>query len=260
MLQSFLGGELFGDIFGPRPINMLALHGWMRDHTDYAGILPEAIESNLASSTGCCGILAPDLPGFGATPPPATAWGSKEYADLVARLLDAEIGEPVVVIGHSFGGRVAVRLAVGRPDLVSSLVLTGAPLARVTQDSGHGKRRRTTPAYRLGRKLNKIGIINDRRMEGLRRKYGSYDYAHATGIMRNILVRLLAENYEDDLSAIACPTEVVWGEDDRDVPLEVARVIAKTISGATLTVLPGVGHLVPVEAAGALWKAACNLL
>jgi pimeloyl-ACP methyl ester carboxylesterase len=262
MLRSFLGGELFGEVFGSQPIKMLALHGWGRDHSDYAGILPKATEgeSRAESLASRCGLLVPDLPGFGVTPPPAAAWGSEEYAGLMARLLDTEVGEPVVVIGHSFGGRVAVRLAASRPDLVRSLVLTGAPLARATHNVGSGKRRRIVPAYRLGRRLYRTGIINEDRMESLRRKYGSYDYVHATGIMREILVRLLAENYTDDLAAISCPTELVWGADDREVPLGVAREIAKAIPGATLRVLPGAGHLVPVEAAGALWEAAYNLL
>ncbi len=264
MLRSFLGGELFGEIFGVQPIKVLALHGWGRDHSDYAALLSKAADDKAAALASNCGILAPDLPGFGATPPPVTAWGSKEYADLMARLLDSEAGEPVVVIGHSFGGRVAVRLAVSRPDLVRSLVLTGAPLVRTAQLGNSGKRRRkqggVTLAYRLGRRLYKIGIISDDYMEKLRRKYGSYDYAHATGVMREILVRQLGENYADDLMGIACPTWLVWGMEDREVPLEIAREVDKMIPGATLTELPGVGHLVPVEAADALWKVACKLL
>ncbi|HMO11870.1 MAG TPA: alpha/beta fold hydrolase, partial [Actinotalea sp.] len=61
-------------------------------------------------------------------PPPPTGWGTVEYADHLAEAL-AGTG-PYVVLGHSFGGRVAVRLAVRHPHLVRSLVVTGAPLVR----------------------------------------------------------------------------------------------------------------------------------
>src|SRR5437764_447469 len=67
--------------------------------------------------------VALDLPGFGATPPPASAWGSADYATAVADAID----EPMVILGHSLGGRVAAYLAALRPDLVRALVLTGAP-------------------------------------------------------------------------------------------------------------------------------------
>lgn len=264
MLRSFIGGDLFGEIFGSYPIKVLALHGWGRDHSDYATLLSRIAEDKEAALASDCGILVPDLPGFGATPPPVTAWGSQEYADLMARLLDSEVGEPVVVIGHSFGGRIAVKLAASRPDLVRSLVLTGAPLVRTAHLGNSGRQRRkqgrVAPVYRLGRRLYKMGIISEGYMENLRRKYGSYDYAHATGVMREILVRLLAENYADDLVGIACPTWLVWGAEDREVPLEVAMEVDKMIPETTLTELPGVGHLVPVEAGDALWEVVCKLL
>ena len=60
--------------------------------------------------------VALDLPGFGAAPPPPEPWGTPQYADALSPLLD-ELG-PVVVLGHSFGGRVAIELAHRRPDAV----------------------------------------------------------------------------------------------------------------------------------------------
>ena len=72
-------------------------------------------------------MIALDLPGFGRSAPPDAPWGAADYAEAVVPVLDA-MTRPVVVVGHSFGGRVAVTLAAERPDDVGALVLTGVPL------------------------------------------------------------------------------------------------------------------------------------
>src|SRR5579863_9448521 len=99
MLRSFEGGDLFGDLWGSTPPRVLALHGWRRSHDDFTGVIGPG------SSAGACDGVAVDLPGFGASPPPPEAWGSAEYAALVARMLESVgVGSaeaPVVVLGHS---------------------------------------------------------------------------------------------------------------------------------------------------------------
>jgi pimeloyl-ACP methyl ester carboxylesterase len=66
--------------------------------------------------------------------------------------------------------------------------------------------------------------------------------------MRGVLVASLGERYTEDMAAIDCPVQLVWGEQDTEVPLEVAVRAQGIFPRATLTVLPGVGHLVPTEA------------
>ena len=130
MLRSLAGGRLFGEVTGDGPPTVLALHGWRRTHGDFSAVLapPDGTSGERPGDDGRpLDAVAPDLPGFGATPAPAEAWGSSEYAACVAELLDDMAG-PVVVIGHSFGGRVAVQLAAARPEAVRALVLTGVPL------------------------------------------------------------------------------------------------------------------------------------
>jgi len=63
-------------------------------------------------------------------PGAAEAWGAREYAALLNETLPEMTDRPVLAVGHSFGGRVAVCAAAARPDLFSGLVLTGVPLIR----------------------------------------------------------------------------------------------------------------------------------
>jgi pimeloyl-ACP methyl ester carboxylesterase len=232
---------LYGETWGDEPPVAVALHGWRRTHADFAASLgPAAPEGPLA-------CLAPDLPGFGATPAPPVPWGSAEYAAAVARLLEETGGptspQPLVVVGHSLGGRIAVRLAAARPDLVSALVLSGAPLV-----SRAGRRRRPPVAFRVARALHRAGLVGDERMERARQRRGSADYRAAQGVMRQVLVRLVNENYDDALAAVRCPVELVWGDDDVEAPVETARALEGAIPQARLTVCANAGHLLPISA------------
>ena len=235
MLKAFADGRLFGAAHGGGPPWVLALHGWARTHRDFDATL-----------TGMDAI-AVDLPGFGAAPPPPQAWGAAGYADAVAAVLE-EMAVPVVVLGHSFGGRVALHLAAAHPDRVGGLVLTGVPLVRRPGVPA----RRPALVYRLGRGLHRRGLLGERRMEALRQRYGSADYRAAHGVMRQVHVRAVNETYEDQLASVACPVELVWGDDDAEVPLAVAEAAMSRLGQATLTVVPGAGHLVPLTAPGEL--------
>ena len=242
MLRTLPGGALFGEAWGEATPQVVALHGWRRTHADFAASLgPSAREGPLAT-------LAPDLPGFGATPPPAAAWGSEQYAEAVAPLLPESTGTAgMVVVGHSLGGRVAVRLAAAYPERVGALVLCGAPLVRTA-----GRGRRPPAAFRAARLLHGAGLIGDARMERARRRHGSADYRAAHGVMRDILVRLVNEDYDDALGVLRCPVELLWGDDDADAPLATARALEATVPNAHLEIVPGAGHLIPLTAPDAL--------
>ena len=89
-------------------------------------------------------------------------------------------------------------------------------------------------------------------MEALRRRHGSPDYRAATGVMRDVFVRVLHEGYRQAMAGISCPVDLVWGEADAETPLEVAQRAVGLFPSASLTVLDGIGHLVPTEAPDAL--------
>jgi pimeloyl-ACP methyl ester carboxylesterase len=240
-LRSYLDGRVFAEVAntpgaaGATGPLVVGLHGWGRDYRDFSGVL-----------AGYPHLLI-DLPGFGVSPPPTATWGAADYAACVAAVLDehgaaAQAGPPVL-IGHSFGGRVAVCLAASRPDLVGALVLCGVPLLR---SPGDGK----TPAgYRLARKARQMGLMSERRFEAMRRARGSADYNAAAGVMRSVLVRVVNESYDGELAAIACPVALLWGGNDRAVPpamVEKASRLLRTCT--TAEVVEGVGHDVHLEA------------
>ena len=239
-LRAFANGALFADATGSGPPRVIALHGWARRGADFRQVL-EGLDA-----------LAVDLPGFGASPPPEAVIGADGYATVLAGLLDG-MDRPPVLVGHSFGGRVAVCLAARYPDRVGPLVLTGAPLLRL------GPGRQPSLGYRWMRALNRMGMVSDGRMERIRQEKGSADYRAASGVMRDILVKAVHESYEPQLKALKSPVSLLWGEADSEVPVEVARRAVEMITGAggeaELEVLAGIGHFLPVQAPNALRRA-----
>ncbi len=248
MLKSFAGGQVFGSTWGPRPATVLALHGWQRTHQDFSSVFAP---TGGPADDGP-GALAVDLFGFGATPAPPEPWGSAEYAAHLVALFEEPgvLADRVVLVGHSFGGRVAVPLVGLVPDRIERLVLTGVPLL-----DRQGRRARPALTYRLIRRLHALGVVGEKRMEAMRNRYGSPDYRAAQGVMRAVFVRLLAEQYTAGMAAIGCPVDLVWGENDTEVPPEVAERALGLFPSAALTVLAGVGHLTPTEAPEALRRA-----
>ena len=236
-LSSFADGSLFGTRFGTAAPRVVALHGWGRSHQDFASSL-EGLDA-----------ISVDLPGFGVSPVPSEAGGASMYANLVAPILDI-CDTPVILVGHSFGGRVAVHLAEQRPAAIGGIVLTGVPLL-------HRAHRRARPAlpYRFGRLLNGWGLLSDGFLEGLRDKYGSADYRAVSGVMRDILVTVVNESYEQQLRSISAPVDLVWGDGDDAAPPEIAARAEALLADARLTLLGGIDHFVPTTAPFALREA-----
>jgi pimeloyl-ACP methyl ester carboxylesterase len=220
-LTALLDGAVLAERSGDEP-RVLALHGWGRTRADWAPVL-----AGVPS-------LAVDLPGFGASPPPPGPWGSPEYAALLAPLLS---DGGWTVVGHSFGGRVAVQLAAGWPDLVDRVVLTGVPLLRRTSSA------KPPFAFRAAKWLHAKGLVSDARMEEERRKRGSADYRAAEGVMRDTLVTLVNEDYRDLLPSVTAPVAMVWGAGDTAAPLDMAREAVALFPHGELVVSETSGHL-----------------
>ena len=147
-------------------------------------------------------------------PRPTPSWSASVLGDMES---------PVVVLGHSFGGRVALHLAVQRPESVRALVLTGVPMLHPL-----GRRdARPRPGVQGDPAPAPLRLVSDEAMEAARQRYGSADYRAAQGVMRQVLVRAVNETYEAQLDAVRCPVHLVWGADDTAAPLEVAERAAR---------------------------------
>ena len=181
-----------------------------------------------------------DFPGFGDAPPPQDGWTTADYADLMARFLDARpTSVPTVWIGHSFGGRVGIQLAARRPELVTRLVLIAA--AGLQRRRSLVERTRIAAKIRTFKTLKHLAPVTGMDVDKLRERFGSSDYK-AAGNMRDTLTKVVSEDLSNVAARITCPTRLLYGEHDTETPPEIGQRLAAMIPGAELSVLPGQDH------------------
>ncbi|MCQ3813670.1 MAG: alpha/beta hydrolase [Acidimicrobiia bacterium] len=213
-------------------VPVVYLHGWGRSRQDFAAIARQRPG------------MAIDLPGFGSSPPPPAAMGSRDYATHVLEASKQWAGsEPLLIVAHSFGGRIGLQMAASAPAAVRGLIIAGVPLfrnhsrrkpsRRKPSKRNHSKRKPPL-RYRTIRTFHKLKVTSDSQLERARLKYGSADYVAATGVMREVFVEVVNESYEPQLTQIRCPTAFVWGTFDTAAPLSHARRAHQMVAGSTL--------------------------
>jgi pimeloyl-ACP methyl ester carboxylesterase len=228
------GATLVDEISGePSSRHILFLHGWGANRESLRGI------ATLFQHTHAVHLF--DLPGFGDAPAPPDSWGTIEYADLVQQYILEKLPGTIVLVGHSFGGRVSIRLASRRLAQIRDLVLMGVPgLPQPALSRGRVRRWGVRTLRRLLLVLKPL--VGDRGLRWHTGRFGSKDY-QAAGPLRPVLVRTVNEDLTESAKAIACPTLLIWGTDDTETPPWLAEGYARLLGErATLRLLPHKDH------------------
>lgn len=210
---------------------VVLLHGW-----GAASATMALVHDDLARRYD---VTAIDLPGHGRSGFPPTAWGTADYTACVLDVMNAlGIGRPHI-IGHSFGGRIALDLAARHPDRIHKLVLVSSAGLRPPRSVGYYLR---TGAARVARAVARVGGARGRAVrDRVYSKVASPDYAQA-GPMRATFVKVVNEDLTALLPSIQSPTQLIWGSHDTETPLAMARRMARLIPHASLAVISGAGH------------------
>ncbi|MEX0778651.1 MAG: alpha/beta hydrolase [Balneolales bacterium] len=224
---------------------LLMLHGW-GSSSDV--MMPLA---GKFSKTHNC--IIPDLPGFGSTPAPETAWSVDDYSDFVLRFMkDLDINAPDV-LAHSFGGRIMLKLCA-RPGMekhFGKIIITG----------GAGMKPRRKASFYLKKYIAKTikapfmvlpPSLREPSLSWLRKTWvwkalGSGDYQKLQGVMRETFVKTVSEHLEPCLPRIRQEILLLWGENDEATPLYQGRRIEQGIPSAALVTIKQAGHYAFLE-------------
>lgn len=219
---------------------VLLLHGWGSSLEPYRQLI------NLLSKKYF--VIALDMPGFGKTAEPTRPFDVDDYVDFVLEFLKRFPISKLSLVGHSFGGRVIIKMANrALPFAVDKIVLIDS--AGIKPQGSKKKSLRQT-CYKIGKWFatrKPIAKLFPGLLEKLRTKFGSADYAAASPMMRQCLVKVVNEDLRHLLPGIKAPTLLVWGENDTATPLSDAKIMEAEIPGAGLAVIKNAGHFSFVE-------------
>lgn len=214
----------YGD--GTKPI--VFLHGWGQN-IDMMKPVGDKFRKNNR-------IIIVDLPGFGMSDEPSTVWSLHDYVECIRDLLnELNVNNPIL-IGHSFGGKISLLYASKYK--VKKLVLFGSPFKREIK--------KLSLKTKILKFLKKVPVIN--KLEGFAKKHiGSIDYRNASEIMRKIMVEHVNLDIEKEVKKIKCPTLMIWGTKDKEVPIERAYELEKLIKDSGVVYYEGCSHYAYLE-------------
>lgn len=217
--------------------NIILLHGW---EARVERLRPLQVE---LTSRGW-NIVNLKLPGFDLAAP-EKPWGLEEYGNFVLAHAKKTWGdEPFALFGHSFGGRIAIFLAVAKPKNLSHLILC-APggLSRPSLL----KRAPLWLAAKIGKLIFTVvpgGLVVKKSLYKLAREH---DYEKTTGVMRETFKKIVKQKLKPKLKEINIPTLLLWGTADKMTPYKDALLTENLLPKVKLVSFDNVGHRLPYE-------------
>lgn len=227
---------------------VLMLHGWGSSVVPFTNII------NLLSTK--YRVIAVDFPGCGKSETMKEPWTVDTYADFTVKLCKELYIENPILIGHSHGGRVIMKL-VGEKMIEPKKVIFLDSAGLIPKKSL--KKKMKIASFKFIKRVLTLPLINKFSgglLEKARNHFGSSDYKSAPQVLRNTMVNVVNTDLRHLLPSFSCPTLLIWGENDTDTPLADAKIIESLIKDSGLCVIKNAGHFAfldnPVQTAAIL--------
>lgn len=216
--------------------SVLILPGWGAVSSVYTIIAKQLSKSYT--------VYTLDLPGFGVTQEPSSAWAIDDYADFVASFITQLHLENLILIGHSYGGRIIINLCNRQSDKLSfkEIVLIDSAGIKNPLTKEQEKRQMHFKKLKAFYSNSFISSVFPKALENLQKKYGSSDYANASPVMKETLVKAVTQDYSDLLPNIRQKVFLIWGDKDTSTPISDAHKMKKLIPDAELEIIKDAGH------------------
>lgn len=227
----------YTDTGNPSGRPVVVMHGWGCDVATMASVADTVADTRR--------VISIDLPGHGKSDEPTLLpdgqpWGVYEYADCMEAMLKSLGVEAPVIVGHSYGGRIAI--VMGSRGSYEKIVLVDAAGIKPKRPLSYYRKVYTFKAMKRLLPLLVGRQRADRWVEKRRAKAGSADYRQATPMMRMVMSKSVNQDLRHHLPDIKNPTLLIWGEADTATPLSDGRLMEKLIPDAGLVTFKGAGH------------------
>lgn len=201
--------------FGESGQVVVFLHGWQQDKKSFVSLVPFLFKKYH--------LYLLDLPGFGSSSVPSENFNSFDYAEAVVNWIKDKKLKDIVLVGHSFGGKVAAIIAKQYPKLAKELILIAS--SGIIEKEEHQVLKKILPGF----------VKNFLRPYLIGR-----DYKQA-GKLLAIFRTIVKEDVSEIFKKIKIPTLIIWGKGDRELLMENGRKMNSMISGSKLEIIDG-GH------------------
>ena len=201
------------------------LHGWGGDYNSFMAL------SNCINDYQTKHILI-DFPPFGKSEEPKQIWTLEDYVNCIYLVLQKENVKKIIIIAHSFGGRVAICFDNIYTNIVQKMLITGGAGIKPKKSL---KRAIKKFVYKIIRVFNKTANL------------GSEDYKKLSPTMKKTFSNIVEYDLSDLSKNIRCPTLLVYGNKDKQTPMYMAKELHKNIKNSKLVVFNGCGHFAYIE-------------
>lgn len=219
-------------------IPILILHGWNLSSAKYKPLQRELENKGYM-------VLSIDLPSFGKANPLIHPYDIQDYGKYIIDYLNKKNIKKIIIIGHSFGGRIGIYLSLNYSKLIEALILSGTPGLGADLTS---KEKIYLFMAKLGKVIFSMPILSifaDMARKFMYKLVGSYDYYKTSGVLRKTFQNIVGYRLEPLLDKINIPTLIIWGQSDKIVPVKVAYGMNKLIKNSRLVIINDSRHGVP---------------
>lgn len=204
------------------------LHGWAADLNSFYWL------KNIYNDKV---MLFVDFAGFGKTPEPTKPYFVSDYVVELKQLLDSFEIESLYLVGHSFGGRVAIKYSCFYQNCYTKFKLC------LIDSAGVIPRRNLIYYYKVWKyKRLKKKANNSIRTQNMIMKMGSNDYKKLSKIMKQTFVNVVNEDLIPYAKHIKTETKLIWGEKDKETKIYMAKKLNRAIKNSKLYILEKAGH------------------
>lgn len=203
--------------FGEKGKKIVFLHGWQQDKRSFSPLVPFLFKKYQ--------LFLLDFPGFGQTPLPKNDITLNQYSQIITQWIIEKKLTPIILVGHSFGGKIASVIASSNPKIINKLILI-SPSGIPTPKFWYRIKKFIPP--NLSRILSPL----------IRPLTASRDYKNA-GILLPLFKTIVKEDLRPFFAKINIPTLIIWGRDDQELPVKQAYLIHQFIKTSKLKLIPG---------------------
>lgn len=219
MIYSFSGAKVYYELFDRGEKRTLVfLHGWGRTGEDF---------KKFAEEFENCNLLFIDFPPFGKSSFEVPFSSIFTYVNMLISLCEHLGISSADFIGHSFGGRILILLAVLKSSLVHSCIFVDSAGLKPKRKLSY---RIKVFRYKLAKKFKKNIVA------------GSRDYLALSPDMRELFKNIVNTHLDEFAKKIKQKTLIVWGENDEETPLYMAKRLHKYIKNSQLKIIKNASH------------------